>query len=259
MSGAAVLSAMGCVNAGAGLVRLAVVKSIQPIVARRAPLETTMSALPETSDGFMSSVAPAALMKIIQKFQPDVIALGPGLGASDVLRKWLLALLFHTTFPLVVDADGLNVLRLSDFNKKRKAPWIMTPHVGELARLLKSSTQAINGAREKFVKKAAQQIGAVCLLKGSGTLIAQSASVWKNPTGNASMASAGMGDVLTGMIAGLWAQYPLQNMETAVQAACVGAFVHGRAGDVAHKKEGGLSLKASTLAETIAHTFKFIR
>lgn len=169
----------------------------------------------------------------------DVVAIGPGLGQSDWARQ-LFGCVMESKCPLVVDADGLNLLV---HNPQQKHNWILTPHPGEAARLLASSTIEINADRFTAVEQIQQQYGGSVVLKGAGSLIRS----FQGPTavctdGNPGMASGGMGDVLTGIIASLWAQGQPQAM-----AAQLGTCLHGAAADMAVVAEGERGLLASDL------------
>lgn len=174
----------------------------------------------------------------------DVVAIGPGLGRDSWGRY-----LFHATIdlpmPFVVDADGLNLL--AD-NPRKRGDWILTPHPGEAGRLLKKDTADIQKDRFDAVRKISQQYGGVCVLKGAGTLIAaeDSDEIYLCNQGNAGMATAGMGDVLTGIIAGLLAQ-KLRPMD----AACLGVWLHANAGDRVMQAQGAIGMLASDLMPEI--------
>jgi NAD(P)H-hydrate epimerase len=168
----------------------------------------------------------------------DVVVIGSGLGQSDWAKALFLATI-SAQKPLVVDADGLNLLALSPVTNPG---WILTPHPGEAARLLQCSIAKIQ--RDRFAAVAAIQAsyGGIAVLKGAGTLIASNDDIAVSTTGNPGMASGGMGDVLSGVIAGLLAQgLPLKN------AAQQGVYSHGWAADLAAEKDGERGLLASDL------------
>lgn len=238
MVGAAVLTSLGAVKAGAGLVRLGTVRSQIVVAAKRVPLEVTVGGFSE-----------------IKKFRPNVVAIGPGLGISASARA-IVENVLKTQQAVVADADALNVMAESQRPIKKLGALVMTPHPGELARLLNKSTKQIQDDRAKFVKEAARRFNGVCLLKGAGTLISDGRQVLKNTTGTPAMASGGMGDLLTGMIAALWGQMPQKNLESALQAAALGAFIHGKAGEMCAKAEGGFSVQASMVANYISSAIK---
>ncbi len=258
MVGAGVLVAIGAVNSGAGLVKLATVASQQRVAAKRVPLEVTTQALPDEGRDFLSAKAWPVILKTLKSFKPDVLAVGPGLGTSKSVLKIVKNFISKTDHPMVLDADGLSAWHGVN-NVKRKVPLIITPHPGELARILKTTTQAVQKDRVWAALEGAKKAKGVCLLKGEGTIITDREKIYKNPTGNPAMASGGMGDLLTGIIAALWGQMDSQNQETGFTAACLGAYLHGLAGDLATKKKGGLSLLATEVSQFLAQAIRLIR
>lgn len=254
MAGAAVLSAMGAVRSGAGLVRIGTVISQQAVVARRAPLEVASEGFAEGADGRFSAAAWSALRRSLEAFAPDVIAIGPGLGRSRGVDAILRNILFRQTAAVVIDADGLNTL--ADLGvRKFVVPAVLTPHPGEMAGLLGVTVGAVQRNRLGAVVAAARRFRAAALLKGTGTLVTDGRDAWMNTTGNPAMASGGMGDVLTGVVAATWAQMPAQTLESGARAAAFAAFVHGLAADIAVKKFPERTLLASDLAETLPPAF----
>ena len=173
----------------------------------------------------------------------SVLAIGPGLGQGDFGRA-LLGAALDSGLPLVVDADALNLLAVAP---ERRADWILTPHPGEAARLLGIATAQVEADRYAAVRALQARFGGVVLLKGAGTLVCDGqAPVGVVPYGNPGMASGGMGDVLTGLIAALWAQgLP------ALAAAALGACVHGAAADAVAARRGERGLLASDLLDAL--------
>ena len=167
----------------------------------------------------------------------SVVAIGPGLGQSAWARDMLAAVL-QTHLPLVVDADALNLLAQEP---TRRDDWILTPHPGEAARLLGITTEQIQADRLHAVQTLQQRYGGVCVLKGAGSLVCAPESIALCEVGNPGMASGGMGDVLTGIIAALLAQGL-----SLVDAACAGVYIHAKAGDRA-AQDGERGLLASDL------------
>ncbi|MCG3205409.1 MAG: Bifunctional NAD(P)H-hydrate repair enzyme Nnr [Elusimicrobia bacterium] len=251
MVGAAVLCATAAMRSGAGLVKLATVKSQQRVAVGRAPLEITTLGLPEDAQGRMASSAWTVLKKTILHWRPQVVALGPGLGESAAVRRLVKRILGSPSISVVVDADGFRALLMMKRSQIR-ARLIMTPHEGEMARLMKVTSAQVKARREYFAREAAKKFGGICVLKGPGTLVTDGRLVWKNTTGNPGMASGGMGDVLTGMLAALWAPGDL----TAEKAAAMGVYLHGLAGDLALKKKSERSLLASDLISSIPKAFE---
>jgi NAD(P)H-hydrate epimerase len=216
-------------------------KNARGVVARRLPLEAMSEDLP---------MGNTLLLKRVNAFHPDVIAIGPGLGTEPRTARLVHVLLKESRIPIVLDADGLNVFKkapraLAD----RRAPLIITPHPGELSRLLGTSISWINRQRASAVTLAARRFNGVCLLKGDATLVSDGVRIWKNPTGNPGMGSGGMGDVLTGVTAALWAQRIKRGHTNGLEAAALAAYVHGRAGDLAAKKISKIGFLASDLAD----------
>jgi NAD(P)H-hydrate epimerase len=196
-------------------------------------------------DGGPSGLDPSAAAAVLRAAAgKQAVALGPGLGAESGTREAIVEAVLGLALPLVLDADGLNALagaigRL----RERRAPTLLTPHPGELARLLGGSSEEVQRDRLGAARRAAAASGAVVVLKGHQSLVAEpGGEVWVNPTGNPGMASGGSGDVLTGLLGGLLAQgfEPLA-------AAQLGVFVHGLAGDRAASELGQRGLRAGDL------------
>lgn len=178
------------------------------------------------------------LLPLLKK--ATVIAVGPGLGKSGWSRE-LLNVVLETSLPLIVDADALNLLSESP---QKKNNWILTPHVGEASRLLHCTSEAVQANRYEAVKKLQSQYDGVAVLKGAGTLIQTNESTipFLCEAGNPGMATAGMGDVLTGVIAGLLAQH-----FSLSSAAKTGVLLHAMAGDLAAENVGERGLLAMDL------------
>jgi NAD(P)H-hydrate epimerase len=173
----------------------------------------------------------------------SVVAIGPGLGLASFGRT-LGAAALDSGRPLVVDADALNLLAQ---DPQHRDHWILTPHPGEAARLLGLTTAQVEADRYAAVRALQQRYGGVALLKGAGTLVCDGeAPIGVVPHGNPGMASGGMGDVLSGVIAALWAQGV-----PAAQAAALGACLHGAAGDAAALARGERGLLAGDLIERL--------
>lgn len=248
MSGAAVLAARGALRAGAGLVTVACPESLLATVDGAVTCALTRP-LPER-DGRLGPWSRDALVAACEG--ADAIAVGPGLGANrataHLLRAWLPTL----RAPLVLDADGLNAFAgRRDRLTALAAPVVLTPHPGEAARLLASSSGAIQADRPAAARALAQDLPGAALLKGAGTLVSDGVRLFENATGNSGMASGGMGDVLTGVIATLLAQ-GLAPFE----AACLGALVHGRAGDIAASRTGRHALLATDLLGALGEAIR---
>jgi len=239
MAGAAALVGNGALRAGAGLVRIATADSALDTVAALAPCCTTA---PLPDDGACLKAQAAGKILELADGQ-DVIAMGPGLGQADGVKSVIRQVLAGIKIPIVLDADGLNVLAGSakEALGKVKAPVVITPHPGEAARLLGTTAKEVQADREAAAARLAQ-LGAVAVLKGAGTLVCDGERIYVNETGNPGMATAGAGDVLTGMLAALVAA----GMEP-FDAAVLAVWAHGRAGDLAAGRLGTLGLTATDL------------
>jgi len=226
MVGAACLAGEAAARAGAGLVSLAVHPAQAAGLAARRP-----ELMVHPVEG------PEALAPLLER--ATVAAVGPGLG-RDPWARALLDQVLESGLPLVADADALNLLADQPV---RHEGWVLTPHPGEAARLLGlEGPAAVQAARFGAVEALAERYGGVAVLKGAGTLVHGPEGTWVCDAGNPGMASGGMGDLLTGLIAGLRAQ----GLE-AWQAAAAGVWVHARAGDLAAAEGGERGLLASDL------------
>ena len=250
LSGAAAMTSMAALKAGAGLVTLAVPASLHDLMEVKLTEVMTRS-LPETEEVSVSLEALDAAQELAET--ADVLALGPGMSTNDSTVAFIRQLLLILKKPAVVDADGLNAL-VGDLDviKEHQAPLVLTPHPGEMARLLGIKTEEVQNNRIEIALETAKKWNAVIVLKGAGTVIASpEGSLYVNSTGNPGMASGGTGDVLTGIIAGLLAQglSPLN-------AAVAGVYFHGSAGDLAANEKGMLSLVAGDLLEFLPQITK---
>lgn len=249
MCGAGLLCAKAALRAGAGLVYWALPQEMQPSFAAALPEAITLP-LSQTETGEISATAWPVLEEFISRVRPSVAVIGPGLGSSPLLPR----LVAEAQLPLVIDASAL-----TDVIFKRpheNGPVICTPHPGEMARLLQTQVASDETARTEQVRQLAQQINGVSVLKGPGTLVCQNgqAEIWENTTGGPALAKGGSGDVLAGLIAGIWAQLGTANEFTAgsaCRAALCGVYVHGLAGDLAAQALGDYSVLASDIISHI--------
>jgi NAD(P)H-hydrate epimerase len=249
MSGAAVLSGLGALRSGAGLVFLAVPDAIQSIVAASEPSYLTIG-LPSDTAGRIAGDAGIMLQQAAEG--KSAVAIGPGLGQSDALQSVVTELYAKCELPLVVDADGLNLLARSKLNLgEKRAPRILTPHPGEFARLVDRTTGEVQEQREALAVELAARHQIVVVLKGQGTIITDGDSVAVNKTGNSGMSTGGTGDVLTGLIVGLLAQ-GMQPLD----AARLGTHLHGLAGDLAALQHSEPGLIASDLPRFLGEAWK---
>ncbi len=250
MTGAAVLAGGAALRGGAGLVRVACPAEVQPIVAAGNPCYTT-AAIPQHADGTYSARSADEVVGLAEG--ADVLALGPGLGnRADVGALVRIVLLTTPTRPTVLDADALNVLApfAAEFSD-RTAPLILTPHPGEFARLLGVTTAQVQADRERLAADFAGRFGVVLLLKGAGTVVTDGRHLYVNESGNPGMATGGSGDVLTGLIAALLGQGL-----SAFDAAALGAWIHGRAGDLAAADLSQVALVAADLLDYLPEVFR---
>ena len=239
-TGAAHLAGIGALRAGAGLVTIATPACCQPVVATMTA-EYMTEPLDETADG----LHPNGVDRVLDMAR-DVIALGPGLGQAARTREFIQALIDRATAPLVIDADGLNAFS-EDPDKlagREGREVIITPHPGEMARLVGMSTTEVQASRLEIARNFAVGHHLYVVLKGHRTIIATpDEKVFINPTGNPGMATGGTGDVLTGMIAAWLAQ--LLDAEAACKLA---VYLHGMAGDLTEADEGEVAMTAGDLA-----------
>jgi len=249
MSGAAALAGRAALRAGAGLVRVAVPKSILPIVASIEPSFITIP-LAEDNTGRISAKAINTILDVVS--ENDCLAFGPGIGVSGGLQSVLQALLEQESLRLVIDADGLNNLsKIKDWHSKLKAKVILTPHPGEIKRLWASLfRKQLPAGRQEQAAQLAQRTETTVVLKGAGTVVSDGQKVYINKTGNPGMATAGSGDVLTGVITALIGQ-GLSNFDAAV----FGVYIHGLAGDIAAGRVGQVSLIATDIIQALGDAF----
>jgi NAD(P)H-hydrate epimerase len=237
MLGAAILCARGALRGGAGLVRAALPRALMAPFTVAVPAATT---LPRRADGGRSLLGGAS-----------AVVVGPGLGAGAATRRLVLAVLRAAAVPVVLDADALNALAPLRTILPGRSPKVITPHPGEAARLLGTSAAAVQRDRRAAALGLRARSGAVVVLKGAGTICTDGARLYVNRTGNPGLATGGTGDVLAGLIGALLAQgmAPLA-------AACLGAHVHGRAGDLVARRLSPAGLCAEDLPLAIAEVLR---
>jgi ADP-dependent NAD(P)H-hydrate dehydratase len=252
MSGAAVLCGSAALRGGAGLVRVAVPEEVLPIVAAGNPCFMT-AALPQDADGRLDLAAEQELLSLASA--NNVVAIGPGLGRSSTLTALLSTILDRVEGRIVLDADGLNGFVDKAKEKRtedRNLPeLILTPHPGEFSRLLNIDIPTIQAHRRELATAFAAENELVLLLKGHRTIVTDGNRVYENTTGNPGMATAGSGDVLTGLISALWAQ----GLE-AFAAAQLGAYLHGLAGDLAKAELGEAGMIATDIVQRLPLAIK---
>lgn len=243
-TGAAALSAMGALRSGAGLVYLGVPECIYAIEATKL-LEPIVFPLPD-KDGVISLTAVDLISNHLPKM--DAVLIGPGLGISEETEQLVVWLLQNYSGPIVLDADGINVLRVhKDVLRGRNGTTILTPHEGEFARL----GGLIKNDRDKAASKLAQDLNSIVVLKGHRTVITDGGSGYINITGNPGMAVGGAGDILAGMITALIGQgiAPLQ-------AAACAVWLHGTAGDICAQEIGQYGMLPSDMLNVLPRLLK---
>jgi ADP-dependent NAD(P)H-hydrate dehydratase / NAD(P)H-hydrate epimerase len=248
-TGAAHLAAMGALRSGAGLVTVATPQSCLPIIAAMAP-EFMTEPLAETAEGGVSA---AAVERVLQ-LSHEVVVCGPGMGRTADVRAFVRALLDRATSPLILDADAVTVLadEPGGLVGGEERDVIITPHPGEMARLIGASVEDVQANRIDVATDFATTHHVYVVLKGHRTVIATpEGRIFINPTGNAGMATGGTGDVLAGMI-GAWLAQLLD-----AEAACrLAVFLHGVAGDIAEVEEGQVAMTATDVLANIGAALK---
>jgi NAD(P)H-hydrate epimerase len=235
--GAPAMAGLGALRAGAGLVKVAVPNGIQPTVAGYRP-ETTTLGLPQTRGGVLGAAALPVLADRVRDW--DAVVLGPGAGRTRATLGLIVRLALDAPRPLLLDADGLFAFNdRTALLRKRKAPTVITPHEGEAARLLGTTSADVRADRVAAAVKLATSCNAVVVLKGPGTLVTDGERLYRNASGGPVLASGGTGDVLAGIGGALLAQMDAHRHD-AFQAACAAVFVHGDAADrVAGRRDRG--------------------
>jgi NAD(P)H-hydrate epimerase len=253
-SGAGLLCAQGTMRSGAGLVTLGIPKKISKAIIRIKSREAMILPLSQTQEGTLSF---AAYGKIIDFMKTaDVLIMGPGLSRNKSTQSLVRKIINHVKKPIVLDADGLNALvghlDILRKTKNRQPATILTPHPGEMARLLGTSIKKLQSNRIAIARKFAKDYNCTVVLKGHRTVVADSkGKVYINRTGNPGMATAGSGDVLTGIIGAFLGQGL-----NAFEAAEYAVYLHGLAGDLAAKEKTEIGMIASDIIAEIPEAIK---
>ena len=243
-TGAAYLAAQASLRSGAGLVFLGVPESIYAIEAIKLN-EAIVFPLPD-AEGKLSEEAIPQILERLPKL--DAVLIGCGLGQSESVFEVVKAVLEHVTCPVVLDADGINVMAAhKDILRGRTNPTILTPHGGEFARLGGRN----NVPKQTAAEAMARELGCILLLKGNGTVITDGETTYINPTGNSGMAVGGSGDVLSGIITALLGQ----GIEPLEAAAC-GAWIHGAAGDLCAEEIGQYGMLPTDMLHVLPRLLK---
>lgn len=227
MPGAAMLASQAALRCGVGLYCLASDADVCRMLVTQSP-EAMMLPLPTDYDGKLTQQSVPAILDAAKS--ASCLLIGCGLGQSEALRQMVTSLITQLECPIILDADGLNAIASGiDILHKAKAPIVLTPHPGEMARLTHCSPEDVQKDRMTAAKRLAARFpNTIVVLKGTGTIIATADHAWINTTGNSGMSKGGSGDVLAGMIASLTAQHIAPE-----DAAVIGVYLHGLAGDCA--------------------------
>ncbi len=250
-TGAAALCGNAAMRSGAGLVTVGTPVSAQPSVAAQVRPEVMTAALAETDRGAVSDQALSHVLKLAQR--ANVIAIGPGLSSEeDRTRDFVRELVEQRSTPVVIDADGLNCLAPwpARLHGSQELPIILTPHPGEMLRLIGSNSMSAIDDRVSAAREFSVAYRVIVVLKGTRTLVAApDGRVFVNPTGNPGLGTAGAGDTLTGVIAGLLAQAyaTLKNQADTLETVIAALFISGLAGDLAAKEIGMRTMVASDI------------
>lgn len=249
-TGAAYLTSQAAILSGSGLVTLAIGKSLYNIMAAKLT-EVMIKPFFETKDYGLSLLAEKELIAFIEKC--SVVAMGPGISQNKETQNLIRNLISRIDKPVVLDADGINALVGHPGTLKGlKSKMVLTPHPGELSRLIGKSVEEISGDRKDIALKFASEYNTVLVLKGYKTIVAEpGGEYYINETGNPGMATGGSGDVLTGMIA----SFIGQGLDP-FTASILGVHFHGLAGDLALKEKGALSLIATDLLNKLPDVLK---
>ena len=251
-SGAAYLTAMGTLRSGAGLVTLGVPESLHAIMETKTT-EVMTAPLPETPSHTVGSDAFRVVEELVEG--KEALVIGPGLGVNSEVRGLVVRLIEESPIPLIIDADGLNVIAGHlEILKRARSPLILTPHPGEMARLLKKNSAHVQGNRVGVASGFAKEHTVTVVLKGARTVIAGADdTLFVNTTGNPGMATAGTGDLLSGVIGGLVGQG-----YDPVGAAVLGVYLHGLAGDRVAEAKGEIGMVATDILEEVPQALSSI-
>lgn len=276
MIGGPAFTATAALRSGAGLAVLAVPRPILPAALTIAPSATGLALPIDEHRRIRPSEAAELFDERMSEF--DCMAIGPGLGADEPQQRLVVRLIAQDDAPVVVDADALNALaQLPGFQQDFHARAVLTPHPGEFMRL--ASSLGIQGDpsdpddRPAAAASLAQRLGCVVVLKGAATIVSDGIETWKNPTGNVALATAGTGDVLTGIIAGFIAQFGRAHMGSGTKqvtpeqqgglglydCARLGVYLHGLAADRWARRHGEAGLLASDLLNELPDALAALR
>lgn len=249
-SGAPVLSAMGALHSGAGIVYVAVPENLLGILEKKLT-EPVKIGLPQTNKKALGKISLAMTRAWLKKMK--ALLIGPGLGRDPETEEYVRAVVKEFSGPIVVDADALYALDEKFFRNHGRPSILLTPHEGEMAHLCNTTPDVVRKNRLALAAEKAKQWNVTVLLKGASTITAAPDSIHINPTGNPGMATGGSGDVLAGLLVALLGQ----GMKP-TQAAAAGAFLQGAAGDILARKIGERSITAQKIAGNLYRAFSMI-
>ena len=259
MPGAAVLCANSAITSGAGLVTIAFPKSAYPVIAKNIKPEIMLLPLEEKNETFSKS-AQNKILKFIEKRKITSVAIGCGTGKNSSVKSLILSIIKKFDIYVTIDADGLNSLEGKHKNsiikefKNAESKITVTPHPKEFERISGVKYKEDNNYRKEITKTFAKNNDIICLLKGHKTVVSDGNKIYVNSTGNAGMATAGSGDVLTGIIS---AFVCIENKDLLLKVATA-VYVHGLAGDFAAKEKTQVSMTASNIIDNICKAVKKI-
>jgi NAD(P)H-hydrate epimerase len=268
-TGAALMTAKACLRSGAGMITIGVPETLVDVFQGRVTEEMVLP-LPDNGHGVLSSEASVNILDFLRR-KADVLAIGPGISSGPDISKLLMTILMSATAPMILDADAINSISgYTELFSGVKAPVVLTPHTGEMARLLqkelskgKKNSDADRDCLRKTIERNriaaaasfSKETGTYLVLKGVPTIVSEpEGSTFINTTGNSGMATAGSGDVLTGMVAAFLAQGLNPS-----DASRLGVYLHGLAGDIAASEKGMHSLIATDIIEKISEAFMCLK
>jgi len=253
LSGAAILTCLAALNSGVGIIELFIPESIDLIISTKV-VEIITKPLKETPNGLLDLSSISSVVKGIE--ESDVVAIGPGCGNSNELFELVKQVINTSNSPVVIDADGLNALAKNiEVLKDNKSQIVLTPHLGEMSRLINQPIEEIKRNKINIVKEFSKEYDVILVLKGARTIIGlPSGEIYININGNSGMSTAGSGDILTGLIGSLIAQGVEPD-----KAALLGVFIHGYSGDLVAEEKGEYGMLAEDIVKSIGQVFKELK
>jgi len=253
LTGAVCLSGISALRSGCGLVTIGIPESLNNIIETKLT-EVMSKPFPETNQHTFSLKSVSPVLEFIEE-KADGVVIGPGISLNTETGKFVKEIIKRITKPLVIDADAIKLISLEiEILKNLKTKAILTPHPGEMSFLIKKDVHQIQKQRVFFAKNFAKEYGLILVLKGYKTIVTDGKNVYINKTGNPGMATAGTGDVLSGIIG----SFLVQGIEPFISAK-MAVYIHGLAGDFAKKIKGEISLIASDIIDFLPEVFKKLR